>query len=330
VSTDKDGTAAIASVGDENSDIDNAEITVNDVMLTYGPSLRFRTEKGLDVDIILPFYYADLSKFTHGDALHLTARMSDGTMIYQRTNVTIPWNPTLVRPTQCQVIRDAEDVQMQWDRGAGAEGYVAGYAGGDEFSQDLAEDDAGAYAEYVDASITEATVPSAYTLVGDAAFSAVAVTGDTAIFTSEEASNESFFIATASDGVDAKIVADSTAQLSAIEQPSAVDRGSQGLTVAKEYEKGVQGYTFKIRECDPNQIQSPGTISLTFKLRRFKASIAFVEAYDMKGAKYFSWKKERIFHSSDREYTPSFSASPGTTVVFGTHDASDRGGTYAY
>ena len=108
------------------------------------------------------------------------------------------------------------------------------------------------------------------------------------------------------------------------------ERGAQGLRIVKEYSKKIKGYRFKVRECDPSQIQSPGTISLGFKLRRYKASIAFVTAYDMNGNQYYEWNKARIYKSKSRKYYPSFSARAGTTVVFGTHDASYRGGTYSY
>ncbi|MCF8144257.1 MAG: fibronectin type III domain-containing protein [Deltaproteobacteria bacterium] len=328
VSTDDEGTVAVASVGDENADIDNALVTVNDVALAYGPSLEFRTERGFDVDVVLPIYYADLSRFTYGDSLQLTARMPDGTIIYDRTNVTIPGRLALLEPNKCQIIADSQDVPMQWDVAADAEGYVAGYTEVDAFDQDLADDDAGYYAAYVDASTTEATVPSAYTVIGDATFFASAVTGDTEIFTSEEDAVGSFLIATTSDSVDAKIVEAFGSESLPVEKVTE-DRGSQGLRVAKQYSKKIEGYKFNIRECDPNQIQSPGTISFYFKLHSYKASIAFVEAYDMNGNKYFSWKKVRIFKSS-KKYYPSFSVSPGTTVIFGTHDASERGKTYSY
>jgi len=322
VSTDDDGTVAMASVTEGDSDIDNAMVTVNDVVLNYGPSLEFQTAEGFDVNVILPIYYADLSHLTYGDKLHLTARMiDDGTMIFDRRNVTIPVKPTLVQPTKCQIIGANEDVPMQWDRAADAEGYVVGYVEGDAFDQDSTDDDVGIYAEYVDASITEATVPSAYTVVGDATFSVSAVTGDTDIFTSEEDPTESFFIVETSDWVDAKIVAS--------DYSSAENRGSQGL-ICKEYTKKIEGYRFKIRECDPNQISAPGTVQIGFKMRRYKASIAFIQAFDMKGNKYYSWEKKRIYKSKNKKYYPSLSVSVGTTIVFGTHDASYRGGTYSY
>lgn len=329
VSTDEEGTVAIASVTEGDLDIENATVSVNGVTLTYGMPLEFRTEEGFDVNITLPIYYADLNQFTSGDSVDLIATAGNGALIYDRSMVTIPGKPTLVQPTEGQVIGVNEDVPIQWNMATEvdrAEGYVGGYTEVGAFDQESTDDDAGTYAEYVDASITEATVPSAYTVVGDAIFSVTAVSGDTDIFTSEEDPTGSFFVAGASDWVDAKIVADTGTQFSATENQVTEDQGSQSLRIAKEYSKKVEGYRFKIRECDPNQISAPGTVQIGFKMRRYKVSIAFIQAYDMNGNQYYSWTKKRIYKSKSKKYYPSFSVSVGTTVVFGTHDASYRGG----
>jgi len=66
VSTDEEGTVVIASVTDEGSDIENAIISVNGVTLTYAFPLVFRPEEGLDVDVTMPIYYADLTEYTAG------------------------------------------------------------------------------------------------------------------------------------------------------------------------------------------------------------------------------------------------------------------------
>jgi hypothetical protein len=331
VATDEEGTVAIASVTEGDLDIENATVYVNGVALTYGLPLEFRTEEGIDVNITLPIYYAELNQLISGDMVDLRARAGNGALIYYRSMVTIPGKPTLIQPIADQNIPSAENVSVQWNAAVDAEGYVAGYveAGAfDEASTD--DDDAGVYAEYVDASKTEITVPSSSTVVGDAIFSVDAVSGDTFIFASEEDPTESFFIVGASDWIEAKITADTAAQFSATEPQITEDRGSQGLRIAKEYSKKIEGYRFKIRECDPNQIQYPGTVTVGFKLRRYKASIAFVTLYDINGKEYASWKKARIYKSKSKKYYPSFSVSPGTTVVFGSHDASYRGGTYSY
>ena len=240
--------------------------------------------------------------------------------------------PTLIQPVTGQSIPSDENVSVQWNAAIDAKGYVAGYVESsvfDEASTD--DDDAGVYAEYVDASKTEITVPFSYTVVGGAIFSVDAVSGDTDIFTSEEDPTESFFIVGTSDWIEAKIEADTATQFSATETQVTEDReGSQGLRIIKESSKKIEGYRFKIRECDPNQIQYPGTVTVGFKLRRYKASIAFVTLYDINGKEYASWKKARIYKSKSKKYYPAFSVSPGTTVVFGTHDASYRGGTYSY
>ncbi|MBW1780509.1 MAG: hypothetical protein JRL30_07185 [Deltaproteobacteria bacterium] len=330
VETDEEGTVAIASVTDGDLDIENAIVTVNGEILTYGLPLEFQTEEGIDVNVTLPIYYAELNQLTSGETVNFFSRAGNGALIYDRSMVTLPGKPTLIQPVTDQNIPSDENVSVQWNAAIDAGGYVAGYAEVVVFEEESTDDDAGTYAEYVDASITEATVPSADTVVGDATFSVSAVTGDTWIFTSEEDSIESFFVAATSDWVDAKIVADTATQFSAIENDVNEVQGSQGLRIAKEYTKKVEGYRFKIRECDPNQISVPGTVQIGFKMRRYKASIAFIQAFDMNGNQYYSWEKKRIYKSKSKKYYPSFSVSVGTTIVFGSHDASYRGGTYSY
>ena len=331
VSTDEEGTVAIASVTEGDLDIENATVSVNAVTLTYGMSLEFRTEEGFDVNVILPIYYADLNQFTSGDRVDLIARAGNGVLIYDRKMVTIPGKPTLVQPVAGQEIPSNDNVSVQWNSSTDAKGYVAGYMDSDVLSEESTDDDdLGYYFEYVDRPTTEMTVPSENTVVGDATFSVTAVSGDTDIFTSEEDPTDSFLVAEASDWIEAKITADSATQFSATEKQLTNERGSQGLIIAKEYSKKVEGYRFKIRESDPNQISAPGTVQVGFKMRRYKVSIAFVRAFDMYGKQYYSWEKKRIYKSKSKKYYPSFSVSVGTTIVFGTHDASYRGGTYTY
>ena len=331
VATDEEGTVAIASVTEGDMDIENANVSVNGRTLTYGLPLEFRTEEGIDVNITLPIYYGELNQLTSGDMVNLSAKDANGALIYGRSMVTIPGKPTLIQPVTGQNIPSDENVSVQWNAAVDAEGYVAGYveAGAfDEASTD--DDDAGVYTEYADASKTEITVPSSFTVIGDAIFSVDAVSGDTFIFASEEDPTESFFIAGASDWIEAEIVANTATQFSATEPQVTDDRGAQGLRIAKEYTEKIKGLKFKMRDCDPNQIQYPGTVSFCFKLRRYKISIAFVTLYDINGKQYATWTKERIGKSKSKKYYPSFSVSPGTTVVFGSHNASYRGGTYSY
>jgi len=168
VSTDEEGTVAIASVTEGDLDIENATVSVNGVTLTYGMPLEFRTEEGFDVNVTLPIYYADLNQFTSGDRVDLIARAGNGALIYDRRMVTIPGKPTLVQPTEGQVIGVNEDVPIQWNMATEvdrAEGYVAGYTEVDVFNEESADDDdTGVYVEYVGAPTTEMTVPSAYTV----------------------------------------------------------------------------------------------------------------------------------------------------------------------
>jgi hypothetical protein len=261
----------------------------------------------------------------------MIARSDGGTLIYNSGMFTIPGNPTLTQPVTGRDIPSDENVLVSWNAAIDAEGYVAGYTEAGAFDETSSNDeDTGMYLEYADSSGTEMSVPSSYTVVGDAIFSVDAVSGDTHIFMGEEDPDESFFIVSASDWIEAQIVENAGNNFSMAENRIKADRGSQGLRIAKAYKKKIEGYKFKVRECDPNQIQSAGTVIVGFKLRRYKASVAFVTLYDINGNQYASWKKARIYKSKSKKYYPSFSVSPGTTVIFGSHDASYRGGTYSY
>jgi len=289
------------------------------------------TDSGLNVKVILPIYYADLGQLTSGDTVDFVAKNPVGNVLYQHTAVTIPDKATILQPVEGASINVNEDVTIQWNEGTNAEGYVVGYLDTGNSDAETTDDDAGTYTEYVGASTTEETVPSTYTVAGDATFSVDAVSGDTDIFTSEEDTTESFFIVGTSDWIEAKIVADVTAAPLAAENQPAEDRASQGLKIVKEYKKKIEGLRFKMRECDPNQIQSSGAVTVRFKLRgSYRLAIAFVALYDMNGNQYASWSKKRQKRKS-KKYSHTFSSvQPGTTVVFGTHAASYRGGTYSY
>lgn len=330
--SDDDGSGAIALVTEGETDIENAKLTVNDVSMSYGLPLEFMTDSGINVEVILPVYYADLGQLTSGDTVDLVAKNPAGSVFYQHAAVTIPGKASILQPVEGASINVNEDVTIQWNEGTNAEGYVAGYLDIGAFDgEPVDEDDAGTYTEYVGASTTEATVPSTYTVVGDAIFSVEAVSGDTDIFTSEEDPTESFFIVSTSDSIEAGITANVTAETLAVEGQSAEDgRAHEGLRRVKFYNKRIEHITYYIRECDPNQIQNSGTVIVTFKLKGdYKKAIAFVTLYDMKGNKYASWSKVRNKRKS-KTYTQSFSVQPGTTVVFGTHDANYREGWYNY
>ncbi len=331
VTTDGGDTVAIASVTDGDLDVENAEVFVNGITLDYGLPLEFTTQEGIDVNIVLPIYYAELNQISSGDMVQLIARASNGALIYDSGMVAIPGSPALTQPVTGQDTPSDENVSVSWNAATDAEGYVAGYAEAGAFDETSSDDeDTGMYLEYVDSPGTEMSVPSSYTVEGDAIFSVDAVSGDTDIFKVEEDPTKSFFIVSASDWIEAQIVENAGNNFSSAENQIKEDRSSQGLRIAKEYSKKIEGYRFKVRECDPHQIQSSGTVTVGFKLRRFKASVAFVMLYDINGKEYASWKKARIYKSKTKKYYPSFSVSPGTTVVFGTHDASYRGGTYSY
>lgn len=335
VVTDEEGTLAIASVTEGDLDIENATVSVNGVTLTYGLPLEFRTEEGFDVNVTLPVYYAELNQLTSGDIVNLSARAYNGALIYDRRMVTIPGKPTLVQPVAGQEIFSNENVPMQWNASANANGYVAGYMDPDVLSEESTDDnDPGYYFEYVGAPTTEMTVPSAYTVVGDdATFSVTAVSGDTDIFTSEEDPTGSFLVAAASASVEAKIEDTPGFSFTPAENPD-INQASQGLSIVREYNKRIEikgySFTFKVRECDPRQIQAPGSIGFSIKMRGRKKSLAFIEVYDINGNKYGSWPKARIYKRKSKKWKPRISVSPGTTVVFGTHDASYRGATYSY
>ena len=331
VMTDGGENLAIASVTDGETDVENAKVFVNGITLNYGLPLGFMTQGGIEVNIVLPIYFAELNQISSGDKVQLLAWANSGALIYNSNTVTIPGSPTLIQPVTGQDIPSDQNVTVSWNSAIDADGYVAGYGETGAFDETSSDDeDSGMYLEYVDSSVTEMSVPSSYTVVGDAVFSVAAVSGDTDIFMVEEDPSESFFIVSASDWVEAQIVENPGNSSSEAQNQIKEDRSSQGLKIVKEYTKKIKGYRFKVRECDPNQIQSSGTVTIGFKLRRFKASIAFVTLYDINGKEYASWNKARIFKSKNKKYYPSFSVSPGTTVVFGSHDASYRGGTYSY
>ncbi|MEA2014313.1 MAG: hypothetical protein U9N38_03290 [Thermodesulfobacteriota bacterium] len=329
--SDDDGSGAIALVTEGDTDIENAKLTVNDVSLSYPLTLEFVTDSGIDVKVALPVYYADLGQLTSGDTVDLVAKNPAGGVFYQHAAVTIPGKATILQPVEGASINVNEDVTIQWNEGTNAEGYVAGYLDISAFDgEPVDDDDAGMYTEYVDASTTEATVPSKYTVAGDAMFSVEAVSGDTDIFTSEEDPTESFFIVGTSDWIEAGITADVTADTLATESQPAEDRASQGLKIAKCYKKRIDHITYYVCESDPNQIQYPGTVTLGFKFRKRKKAIAFVVLYDMQGKKYAEWSHVRYKKSHSKSYSKSFSMKPGATVIFGTHKVNYLGGTYTY
>jgi len=332
------GAYAVASATRDDVDVEDAIISVDNTILSYGLPVSFETDSGLLVDLMLPIYYADLSGVASGDKLNFRAKDSLAKEVYGKDNVEVPEQIQLGRPTEGEIFGVTEDVGMSWDEVRGAKGYLGAYVELNAFNDNPAEegeddveyeeDDAGIFMEYKDAGdynpigMVEMLIPNAYTVAGDALFSAYALNGDTDIFTNAEKAEQSFFLVATAYEVQGEIEG-SPAEIQAV-------AGSEGLTIAKEYAQKEQGLRFTVRETDPQQITGPGTVTVGFKMRKFKVSVAFVKAFDINGNEYFSWVKKRIFKSKKKKYFPSFSASPGTTLVIGTHDASYRGGSYSY
>lgn len=328
VTGDVDGTYGLVDVTQDEAVLIDAQVAVNNTFLNFGLPVEFQTDSGLPVNFIVPIYYGDLTPLGPGDTAALVVLDWSGYYtIYEHDAVLIPGQVVLEAPAEGETIDANADVPMQWSN-AGSQGYVASYGETTAFDGDEEEsgdDDAGLFLEYKPTGNFTATVPASSTLAGGAAFVIDALGGDVFIFGQSEIVG-SFFLVGTNDGVEATIANPAAAQVMTKEG----ERGSSGLAIVKEYSKKVEGMRFKVRESNPQQITLPGTIQLAFKMRRYKASVAFVKAYDIGGVEYFSWIKKRIYKSKNKKYYPSFSASPGTTVVFGTHDASYRGGTYSF
>jgi len=331
VLTDDEGSVALASVTQDDLDVGDADVRVNDASLSYGLPIAFNTEGGLSVNITLPIYYAELNQLNPGDGVQIWARTGNGEFIYSRGMVTIPGIPILIEPEEGQSIPSDENVPMTWSSATDAEGYVSAYADANVSDETSTEDeDTGLYAEYIGPSGTEITVPSIYTVVGDAVFSVSAVSGDTDVLTMGEDETRSFFIAATSDWVAATVQPADLAQSETKEISDPELEGSQGLQIVKSYKKKIKGYTFRVRETNPYQMTTPGEVHVKVTMRRFKISLAFILAIDSNGNTYHEWNKKRIYKSHKKSYKQIWSVSPGTTIVIGTHDAKYRSANYYY
>lgn len=333
---DATGMVAAADAELNGVQVTDAAISINGTPLTFGLPIAFATEGGLAVSETIPMYFADLTGVVApGQTATLTANSAAGTLIYSSGPLTVPGLVALTSPAEGAQLAAGADVAMSWSEASDAIGYAAGYEAPDAFDGAGVEDndpdgeytgdDPGLYLTFTEQGVTptmtSATIPAANLLAGAAEFS-VAALNATATPLGGDYSG-SLFVAGTYDAVEAAI-ADGAVQAIGEKQLGA----QQDLGIVKEYEKSEQGYTFKVRETNPQQITAPGTIQLNFKMRRFKVSIAFIKAFDMNGAEYFSWTEKRIMKSHEKKVHPAFAAQPGTTVVFGTHDASYRGGTY--
>ncbi len=200
--SDAEETGAIASVTIDDRDMDSARVSVNDVALDYGLPLGFSTEAGLAVDTIVPVYYSDLAPLTSGDAVEFLAKGPGGNILFRHGAIKIPGRPILLNPTDGATLNVNEDVPVRWSEAANAQGYVSGYSESGAFEDAPApDDDVGFYAEYGDSSSRELIVPFAYTVPGDALFWSTAVSGDVHVLSTEDDTNESYFLAGASGWV---------------------------------------------------------------------------------------------------------------------------------
>lgn len=312
LTTDAGGTYAYVSVMYGNANVIDAEPAINSSFLTFGLPVDFDTDSGLSVDLIVPIYYGDLTPLGPGDTAALNVWDWTGYyLIFEHDAVLIPGQVELTEPTEGQAIDAGADVPMKWSN-AGSQVYLASYVGD-------GDGDAGLYADYLSTGVLEMTVPAASISAGEGLFAVDALNGDAEIFGRGD-NVGSFFLVGTADSADATI-ADSS---------SVVSLGSQELTIAATYTRDIEGLSFKVRETDPQQITQPGTVTVGLGLQKYRVSIAFVNAYDSNGNVYYSWTDKQIYRSEDVAYSPSFTASPGTTVVIGTNDASYRGATYSY
>lgn len=312
-------TYAAVYVGDELNATPDAAVFLNNIPLTFGLPIIFTNADGRLIDLSLPLYYGVATSLNAGAQMTLAATNAAGGTIYQSAVYTMPNLVQVVTPTNEQILVAGQSQTIQWSGGENAAGFLAGFLALNATNTDS---DAGLAIEYVGSPTNATTLAGAAFLAGPGLVAVAAVNGDVNVLPNEDMTPQSFFLAANEDDVPV-LVADAQAA-----SPAA--KGQEGLSIVREYSKSFEGLTFKMRDCNPQQIQQPGNVTMVVKLRRLKMSVAFIKAFDMNGNEYFSWQKKRIFKSSNKTYTVSFSVSPGTTVVFGTHDASYRSGTYSY
>jgi hypothetical protein len=311
---------AYAYISDGFREITNATVRANDTLLTYGLGMIITNVGGLVTNVNIPVYHGQIAGAAAGSTVKISATNSAGATIYQSGGVVIPGQVVMTAPTNGQPLTAGQDVSVAWNEPAGAGAYVVSYLA--PTAEDTGVEEQGGYYAYMAAPASQATIPGSATLAGEAWFEVDAMAGDTEVLNGSADFTNSFLIAAMADEAVTTIFSSG--------QALPIVNASQGLSIIKEYNKSEQGLTFKVREGNPGQIQQPGTISISFKLRRFKISVAFIKAYNMNGQEIFSWEKKRIMKSHDKKYHVDFGVSPGTTVVIGTHDANYRGGTYSY
>lgn len=307
---------AVAYASDGVNEIKDAKIYVNNSLLTYNLALALTNALGATTNYV-SVYQGEVAGARTGSAVRVCATNAAGQSIYQSPVYTIPAQVLLTAPTNGQVLPAGQNVAFAWTAASGAAGYLVNYLAPDAD----ADGDSGAYVAFVPSPDTVWTMPGSNTVAGNGMFGVTAYAGDVGILTNGVDPTTSYLLVASDDSIVASVQAAAAAQGA---------KASQGLTIAREYTKSEQGLRFTIRETNPEQIQQAGTVTMEFKLRRFKMSVAFVKAFEPTGAEYYSWEKKRIFKTSNKNYTVTFAVRPGSLIVIGTHDACYRGGTYSY
>ncbi|MDD5483531.1 MAG: VCBS repeat-containing protein [Kiritimatiellae bacterium] len=312
-------THAAVYVGDELNVIPDAKVFLNEVVLTYGLPVVFTNEDGRLINLSLPLYYGATTSLTAGADVVLTVTAASGATIYQSAAYTMPSPVQIVSPTNGQNLAAGQDQTIRWSNGTNAAGFLVGFLALDATN---INSDKGLVVKYVPNSTNETALDGSEFLAGTGVVGVAAVNGDVTALQNDIDTPQSFFLLGNEDDV--------TITVEESHGASGAAKGQAGLGILREYSKSFEGLSFKMRDGNPQQIQQPGNVTIVFKLRRLKMSVAFIKAFDMNGGEYFSWQKKRVFKTSDKTYTVSFSVSAGTTVVFGTHDASYRSGVYSY
>jgi len=299
-----------AWVGDPYQPISNASVWINDLPLQYGLDLSFTNDRLRVAGPVLPLFSGSLAALDPNSPVAATVRDPDGAPLLATDAYAFPAPTQLGWPTNEAVMTTYSPVPMEWAPSPGALAYQATYLGVDDNDQ---SDNIGLYTETVPSTALSVSIPAAALRPGLGYFRVDAINGELAKFENPP-EFFSFFLISSS--------ADATTYLS----PPIYE----GLQIVREYSQKIKGLRFTLREGNPYQVVAPGTMSVTFKLRRYKISVAFVTAVDPNGQTYFTWSKDRFFKSKNKTYTVTFNVQPGTTVVIGTHDASYRGGSYVY
>jgi hypothetical protein len=308
------GAVAIAAMTDGIVEYTSGDVRVNGTRLGYGMPLDIPWKNNQTLRVVLPVYYGALPNVQAGTAVTMTAAKATGESVYQSATYPVPGQVVLSAPTNTLPFMLGQDINLAWNPVENAPYYFAGYLALDNGGAGD-EDDSGSYVRLLEHPAQALTVPATNILEGYADLGVSALSGDLAALMDPEGPTNSFLIV---ESIDSKI--------NYVNTPS--PPGS--LRIAEESQAKYWGFRVLTRESDPMQIWTNGTITVNIKMRRFKASVACVLAFDSQGTQYVNWEKCRIFRRQNRNYTVSFAARPYTTVLIITHDASYRGGYYQY